>query len=69
MKHERCVMREQGSGAIVNCSSISGLIGLPERAAYHGTKHAVLGMLGFSVLVVANTANLIANFCVEGRLF
>ena len=44
MKHELRVMREQGSGAIVNCSSIGGLIGLPERAAYHAAKHAVLGM-------------------------
>ena len=44
MKHELRVMRDQGSGAIVNCSSIGGLIGLPQRAAYHGTKHAVLGM-------------------------
>ena len=44
MKHELRVMREQGSGAIVNCSSLGGLVGLPERAAYHGTKHAVIGM-------------------------
>jgi NAD(P)-dependent dehydrogenase (short-subunit alcohol dehydrogenase family) len=44
MKHELRVMRDQGSGAIVNNSSIGGLIGLPRRAAYHGTKHAVLGM-------------------------
>lgn len=44
MKHELRVMRKQGSGAIVNCSSLGGLVGLPERAAYHGTKHAVLGM-------------------------
>src|SRR3954453_681475 len=44
MKHELRVMRHQGSGAIVNCSSLGGLVGLPQRAAYHGTKHAVLGM-------------------------
>ncbi len=44
MKHELRVMRNQGSGAIVNNSSLGGLIGLPGRAAYHGTKHAVLGM-------------------------
>jgi len=44
MKHELRVMRSQGSGAIVNCSSLGGLVGLPQRAAYHGTKHAVLGM-------------------------
>ena len=44
MKHELRVMRERGSGAIVNCSSLGGLVGLPGRAAYHGTKHAVIGM-------------------------
>lgn len=44
MKHELRVMRDQGSGAIVNNSSLGGLVGLPQRAAYHGTKHAVLGM-------------------------
>jgi len=44
MKHELRVMRSQGNGAIVNNSSLGGLVGLPQRAAYHGTKHAVLGM-------------------------
>lgn len=44
MKHELRVMRGQGSGAIVNCSSLGGLVGLPRRASYHGTKHAVIGM-------------------------
>jgi hypothetical protein len=44
MKHELRVMRSQGTGAIVNCSSLGGLVGLLQRAAYHGTKHAVLGM-------------------------
>jgi NAD(P)-dependent dehydrogenase (short-subunit alcohol dehydrogenase family) len=29
MKHELRHMREQGSGAIVNCSSLGGLVGLP----------------------------------------
>jgi NAD(P)-dependent dehydrogenase (short-subunit alcohol dehydrogenase family) len=32
MKYELRQMREQGSGAIVNCSSIGGLIGIPGRA-------------------------------------
>ncbi|MDR5733922.1 SDR family oxidoreductase [Caballeronia sp. LZ025] len=44
MKHELRIMREQGTGAIVNCSSLGGLVGLPGRASYHGTKQAVLGM-------------------------
>src|SRR6266566_1051794 len=33
MKYELRQMREQGSGAIVNCSSIGGLIGLTKSAA------------------------------------
>jgi len=37
MKHELAQMRTQGSGAIVNCSSLGGLVGNPGRAAYHAT--------------------------------
>jgi NAD(P)-dependent dehydrogenase (short-subunit alcohol dehydrogenase family) len=44
MKHELRQMRQQGSGAIVNCSSLGGLGGLPERAAYHASKHGVIGL-------------------------
>lgn len=44
MKHELAQMREQGSGAIVNCSSIGGLVGGDGRASYHATKHAVIGL-------------------------
>jgi NAD(P)-dependent dehydrogenase (short-subunit alcohol dehydrogenase family) len=44
MKHELGQMRRQGSGAIVNCSSLGGLVGLPGRAAYHASKHGVIGL-------------------------
>lgn len=44
MKHELRQMRQQGSGAIVSCSSIGGLVGLPSRAAYHASKHGVIGL-------------------------
>jgi NAD(P)-dependent dehydrogenase (short-subunit alcohol dehydrogenase family) len=44
MKHELRQMRAQGSGAIVNNSSLGGLVGLPGRAAYHATKHGVIGL-------------------------
>lgn len=44
MKHELAQMRDQGSGAIVNCSSLGGLVGLPGRAAYHAGKHGVIGL-------------------------
>ncbi|GAA1489851.1 glucose 1-dehydrogenase [Brachybacterium sacelli] len=43
MKHELKQMREQGSGAIVNCSSLGGLVGGDGRSSYHATKHGVLG--------------------------
>lgn len=53
MKHELRQMRTQGSGAIVNCSSIGGLIGLPGRAAYHASKHGVIGMTRSAALEYA----------------
>ena len=43
MKHELKQMRQQGSGAIVNCSSLGGLVGGDGRSTYHATKHAVIG--------------------------
>jgi NAD(P)-dependent dehydrogenase (short-subunit alcohol dehydrogenase family) len=44
MKHELLQMRTQGGGAIVNCSSLGGLVGQAGRAAYHATKHGVIGL-------------------------
>ncbi|WP_106401389.1 SDR family NAD(P)-dependent oxidoreductase [Actinocorallia populi] len=44
MKHQLRHMRAQGSGAIVNCSSLGGLVGNPGRAAYHASKHGVIGL-------------------------
>jgi NAD(P)-dependent dehydrogenase (short-subunit alcohol dehydrogenase family) len=46
-------MRTQGSGAIVNCSSLGGLVGLPGRAAYHASKHGVIGLTTSAALEYA----------------
>jgi NAD(P)-dependent dehydrogenase (short-subunit alcohol dehydrogenase family) len=44
MKHELRQMRKQGSGAVINCSSIGGLTSRAQLAAYHGSKHGVIGL-------------------------
>ena len=44
MKYELRQMREQGSGTIVNNSSIGGLNANPRRAIYGASKHGVIGL-------------------------
>lgn len=44
MKHELMQMQKQGYGAIVNNSSLGGLVGQANRALYHASKHGVLGL-------------------------
>jgi NAD(P)-dependent dehydrogenase (short-subunit alcohol dehydrogenase family) len=53
MKFELRQMRKQGSGAIVNCSSIGGLIGGAGRGTYHAAKHGVLGLTTSAALEYA----------------
>ncbi len=53
MKHELRHMRTQGGGAIVNCSSLGGLVGLPGRASYHASKHGVIGLTTSAALEYA----------------
>ncbi|EDQ88180.1 uncharacterized protein MONBRDRAFT_37492 [Monosiga brevicollis MX1] len=44
MKYELAQMRKQGSGSIVNNSSLGGFVGVPGRAAYHAAKHGIHGL-------------------------
>ncbi len=53
MKFELQQMRAQGSGAIVNCSSLGGLVGGAERANYHAAKHGVIGLTKSAALEYA----------------
>lgn len=53
MKFELQQMRKQGSGAIVNCSSLGGLVGGAQRASYHAAKHGVIGLTRSAALEYA----------------
>src|SRR5215203_2767218 len=38
------VMLERGSGSIMNVSSVAGLLGVSDRAAYNASKHGLIGL-------------------------
>ena len=38
------IMLERGSGSIVNVSSVAGLLGVSDRAAYNASKHGLIGL-------------------------
>ena len=44
LKHEMRVMLEQGSGSIINLSSVAGQVGFPGASIYVASKHAVEGL-------------------------
>jgi NAD(P)-dependent dehydrogenase (short-subunit alcohol dehydrogenase family) len=50
MKYEIPRMLEQGGGAIVNCSSVAGVIGFPGIGIYVASKHAVVGLTKIAAL-------------------
>jgi NAD(P)-dependent dehydrogenase (short-subunit alcohol dehydrogenase family) len=54
MKHEILQMQKQGGGAIVNTSSILGLVGLTNGTGYVAAKHGVIGLTKTAALEYAD---------------
>jgi len=63
----RLISKAQGSTAIVNITSIGGIMGVPNRAAYVSSKHAVVGLTR-ELAIEVGTAGIRVNAVAPGMI-
>src|SRR5262249_50108407 len=72
LKHEIPAMLKTGGGAIVNNSSVAGLVGFPMAPVYSASKDAVVGLTRSIALEYAKQnvrVNAVAPGAIETRMF
>ncbi|MFC0229724.1 3-hydroxybutyrate dehydrogenase [Bhargavaea ullalensis] len=63
IKHVLPHMKKQGSGRILNMSSINGVIGFAGKAAYNSAKHGVIGLTKVAALETAEHGITVNAIC------